>query len=147
MKVLLKEDVKNLGKMGDLVTVSEGYARNYLIPKHFAVEANDRNVKEFEHQKKIIFERAEKLKKSSETVAEKMMNLTVSIKAKVGEEEKLFGSITTKDIAESLKTEGFDVDRKKILLEEPIKRLGTFPVTIKLHHEITTQVNVQVIQE
>lgn len=147
MKVLLKEDVKSLGRMGDLVNVSDGYARNYLIPKQFAVVADDKNIKAFEHQKKTIFERAAKLKKSSQDLSDRLATLTVSIRARAGEEEKLFGSVTTMDIAEALKSEGFDVDRKKILLDEPIKRLGSYPVTIKLHPDVATQVTVHVVQE
>jgi len=147
MKVLLKEDVKNLGSMGDLVTVSDGYARNYLIPKQLAVVADDRNIKEFEHHKKAIFERAAKLRKTSQDLSDRLSTVSLSISAKAGDEEKLFGSVTTMDIADALKGEGFDVDRKKIVLDEPIKRLGTYPVTIKLHPDVTTQIMVHVVQE
>ena len=144
MKVFLKEDVKSLGKMGEVVNVAEGYARNYLIPQKLAVEANTKNVKEFEHQKRTIKERADKLKDASKAVAEKLSAVTLTIKARAGEEDKLFGSVTTMDIAEALKSAGYDVDKKKVHLEEPIKRLGTYIAEIKIHPEITAKVTVQV---
>lgn len=147
MKVLLKENVKNLGSLGDLVTVSDGYARNFLIPKQLAVVADDRNIKEFEHHKKAIFERAAKLKKVSQDLSDRLSAVSLSIRAKAGDEEKLFGSVTTMDIADALKGEGIEVDRKKIVLDEPIKRLGTYPVTIRLHPDVSTQITVHVVQE
>ena len=147
MKVILKEDVKNLGKMGDIVNVAAGYANNFLIPKKLAVEAITENIKAIEHQKKMIQEKAKKIKNASKDLADKIASLTLNIKAKAGEEEKLFGSITSMDIADALKNEGIDIDRKKILLEEPIKRLGSYSVSIKLHPDITTQLNIIVIPE
>ena len=147
MKVILKEDVKNLGKMGDIVNVAAGYANNFLIPKKLAVEAITENIKAIEHQKKMIQEKAKKIKNASKDLADKIASLTLNIKAKAGEEEKLFGSITSMDIADALKNEGIDIDRKKILLEEPIKRLGSYSVSIKLHPDITTQLNIIVVAE
>lgn len=147
MKVILREDVKNLGNMGEVVNVSEGYARNFLFPKKLAVEANTKNLKEFEHNKKIIIERAAKLKAAFKTDAEKLSAVSLTIKAKTGEDDKLFGSVTNMNIAEALAAEGFDVDKKKIVMDEPIKRLGEYSVAIKLHPEITTQVKVQVVRE
>lgn len=147
MKVFLKEDVKNLGKMGEVVNVAEGYARNYLLPKKFAVEANTKNIKEFEHHKRIISEKAAKLQEAFRTTAQKLSECTVTIKAKAGEEEKLFGSVTNMDIAEALKAEGFDIDKKKIVMEEPIKRLGVYPVEVKLHGDISASVKVQVVSD
>ena len=144
MKIFLKEDVKSLGKMGEVVNVAEGYARNYLIPQKMAVEANTKNVKEFEHQKRVIREKADKVRDASKAVAEKMSALTLTIKAKAGEEEKLFGSVTTMDIAEALQSAGYDIDKKKVHLDEPIKRLGTFTAEVKIHPEITAKVTVQV---
>ena len=140
MKIFLKEDVKSLGKMGEVVNVAEGYARNYLIPQKMAVEANTKNVKEFEHQKRVIREKADKVRDASK----KMSALTLTIKAKAGEEEKLFGSVTTMDIAEALQSAGYDIDKKKVHLDEPIKRLGTFTAEVKIHPEITAKVTVQV---
>lgn len=147
MKVILREDVKNLGAMGNVVNVSDGYARNFLIPKNLAVEANVKNIKALEHEKKKIEERARKAKNSALGLAEKLSSMTVILSAKAGEEERLFGSITTMDIAEALKKEGIDIDRKKIMLDEPIKRLGSYTVGIKSHSDITAQVNIKVVAE
>ena len=147
MKVFLKEDVKSLGKMGEIVSVSDGYARNYLLPNKMAVEAHTKNIKEFEHQKRVIHEKASKIKEGSKTVAEKLSALTLIIKAKAGEEEKLFGSVTNMDIVEALKAEGFDIDKKKVTMDEPIKRLGLFTVEVKIHPEISATVTVQVVPE
>jgi large subunit ribosomal protein L9 len=147
MKVFLKEDVKNLGKIGDVVNVAEGYARNFLLPKKVAVEANPKNLKEFEHNKRIIQEKAAKIKDASRATADKLSALTLRIRAKAGEEDKLFGSVTTMDIAEAFKAEGFEVDKKKILLGEPIKRLGEYTVEVKIHSEVNATVKVQVISD
>jgi large subunit ribosomal protein L9 len=147
MKVFLREDVKNVGKIGDVVNVSDGYARNFLFPKKLAVEANTKNIKEFEHNKRIIQDRAAKIRDASRATAEKLSALSLTIKAKAGEEEKLFGSVTTMDIAEALKAAGFEIDKKKISLEEPIKRLGEYSVEVKIHPEVTANVKVQVVAE
>jgi large subunit ribosomal protein L9 len=147
MKLILQEDVKNLGKMGDVVNVTDGYARNYLIPRKLGVEANVKNIKALEHEKRKIEEKAKKIKQDARGLAERLSSTTVALSAKAGEEERLFGSITTMDIAEALKKEGFDIDKKKILLDEPIKRLGTYAVGVKIHHDVTAQVQVKVIAE
>jgi large subunit ribosomal protein L9 len=144
MKVFLKEDVKSLGKMGDIVEVSEGYARNYLIPKKLAVEANVKNVREFEHQKKTIKERADKVRMSSQALADKLSSVTVTISAKAGEEGKLFGSVTTMDIAEALKAQGYDIEKKKIHIEEPIKRIGSYTAEVKVHSDVSAKITVEV---
>jgi large subunit ribosomal protein L9 len=145
MKVILKEDVKNLGKMGDIVNVKDGYASNFLIPKKLAAEAIIKNIKALEHQKKTIQEKAKKIKTESAAISERISSLNLTIKAKAGEEGKLFGSITSMDIADALNNEGIGIDRKKILLEEPIKRLGSHTVNIKIHPEITVQLNITVV--
>lgn len=147
MKVILKDDVKGLGSMGQVVDVSDGYARNFLIPKGVAIEANIKNMKALEHQKRIIQEKAKKIMNQAKDLSTKMTNLNIIIKAKAGEEEKLFGSVTSMDIAKAIKNQGIDIDKKKIILEEPIKRLGTYTVNVKLHPEVTTALNVQVIAE
>lgn len=146
MKVILSEDVKNLGLMGEVVNVSDGYARNFLFPKKFAVEANIKNLKEFEHNKKIITERAAKIKESFKSIADKLSSLSLTIKAKTGEDDKLFGSVTNMNIAEALALAGYDIDKKKIVME-PIKRLGEYSVTIKLHTNLSAEVKVHVVQE
>lgn len=147
MKLILQEDVKNLGKMGEVVNVTDGYARNYLIPRKLGVEANVKNIKALDHEKRKIEEKAKKIRHDAQGLAERLSSTTVALSAKAGEEERLFGSITTMDIAEALKKEGFDIDKKKILLDEPIKRLGTYTVGIKIHHDVTAQVQVKVIAE
>jgi large subunit ribosomal protein L9 len=147
MNVILKEDIKNLGKMGDVVTVKDGYARNFLLPKNFAVEANEKNVKAFEHMKRQILDRARKIKTDAEAMAAKFAGKIIVISAKAGEEGKLFGSVTTADIADALKKEGLEIDKKKIHLEEPIRRLGTFTVSVKVHPEVSADVTVQVVAE
>jgi large subunit ribosomal protein L9 len=147
MKVILKEDVKSIGNMGQVVDVSDGFARNYLVPRGLAVEANVKNIRSLEHEKKVIQEKAKKVKNSVQDLADRLANMTVVIKTKAGEEGKLFGSVTTMDIAEQLKNQGIEIDKKKISLDEPIKRLGTYAVNLRLHSEITAQVNMQVIEE
>jgi large subunit ribosomal protein L9 len=146
MKVILSEDVKNLGLMGEVVNVSDGYARNFLFPKKFAVEANTKNLKEFEHNKKIITERAAKIKESFKSIADKLTSLTLTIKAKTGEDDKLFGSVTNMNIAEALASAGYDIDKKKIVMD-PIKKLGEYSVTVKLHTNLSAEVKVHVVQE
>jgi large subunit ribosomal protein L9 len=147
MKIFLKEDVKNLGRIGEVVNVSDGYARNFLLPKKLAVEANTKNIKEFEHHKKALQEKAAKVRAEFRTVAEKLSALNLTIAAKAGEEEKLFGSVTNMDIAEALKEAGYDVDKKKIVLDEPIKRLGDYTVEVKIDAEISARVKVNVVPE
>jgi len=147
MKVVLKDDIKNVGKMGQIVDVADGYARNYLVPRGLAVEANIKNLKSLEHEKKIIQEKAKRIKNSSQTLSDKISTMTLVIKAKAGDEGKLFGAVTSMDIAELLKNEGIDMDKKKIFLDEPIKRLGSYSVNIKIHPEISTNLNIQVVEE
>ena len=147
MKIILKEDIKKLGKMGQIVDVADGYARNYLVPKGIAVEASTKNIRSLEHEKKIIQEKARKHKDSAQDLTSRISAMTLTIKAKAGEEEKLFGSVTTMDIAEALLTQGVEIEKKKIVLEEPIKRLGSYSVQIKLHPDVSVPLTVQVIQE
>lgn len=147
MQVILREDVKSLGRMGDMVNVKEGYARNFLIPKGLAVEANPKNLKALEHEKRKIQEIAKKAKASAEDIASKVSRTTVTIKAKSGEEDKLFGSVTAMDIANALKKEGLEIDKKKIVLEEPIKRLGNYTVNVKIHQDVSAQLNIEIVKE
>lgn len=146
MKVILKEDVKDLGDMGSIVDVKKGYGRNYLIPRNLAVEANPNNIKQFEHQKKMILAKVSKVRKSAQDLADQISNMSLSIEALAGEEDKLFGSVTSKDIAEAIARQGVEVDRRKILLEEPIKRLGTYEVDVKVHQDVTATVKIEVIK-
>lgn len=147
MQVILLEDVPSLGSVGDLVKVSDGYARNYLIPKKKAILATEKSVKALEHQKRQVQQRMGKGKKDAERFAQQIENLSCTFAKTVGESGKLFGSITSMDIEEHLKKKGIDADRKKILLEEPIKNVGMFTVPIKLHPEVTAHLKVWVVQE
>ncbi len=147
MKVILKEDVKNMGAMGEILDVSDGYARNFLVPRGLAVEANVKNIKSLEHAKRVIQEKARKRKNEASALSDQIGELNLVIKAKAGEEEKLFGAVTAMDIAEALNNAGIEIDKKKIVLEEPIKRLGTYSVGLKLHSEVTTRENVEVVAE
>jgi large subunit ribosomal protein L9 len=147
MKVILKEDIKSLGRAGEIVNVSDGYARNYLIPKGLALVADEKNIKAFEVQKKRLLEKIQKEKADLEAFARKLRDLTITIRAKAGEEGKLFGSITTMDISEALKREGFEIDRKRIQLSEPIKRLGEYRISVKLPHDINSEFQLRVVSE
>jgi large subunit ribosomal protein L9 len=146
MKLILKEDVDNIGVMGSVVEVKDGYGRNFLIPRNLAVEANPKNIRHFEHQKKTIEVKVKKVRKSAEDFAEQLSQMTLSLEARAGEEDKLFGSVTTKDIVEAIAQKGVEVDRRKILLDEPIKRLGSYEVPIKIHQDVIANVKVEVKQ-
>lgn len=147
MKVILREDVANLGKAGDLANVRDGYGRNFLIPYGKAVLASEKNIRELEHHKRVIFQRQAKLKAGAEAVAAKLASLQVTIKRKVGEQDKLFGSVTNKDVADELSKLGAEVDRHTIDLAEPIRTLGTFDVPVKLMAGVAANVKVWVVAE
>lgn len=145
MKLILKEDVEFLGRMGDLVTVKPGYARNFLLPKDKAVEATMRNVKTLEHEKRLIAAKIDKIKKGFESLANKIQSSPVTISVQVGEEGKLFGSVTNKDIAEALSQQGVDVDKRKIELEAPLKEVGEVTIPVRLHHDVTAKLKVTIV--
>jgi len=147
MKVILKEDVKNLGDLGEVVNVSDGYARNYLIPKGLAEFATPENIRMLDRESKIKKDKLEKLKKEAELFAQKLEEVSCTIVKKAGEDDKLFGSVTTQDVQESLKNEGIEIDKKKIVLEEPIKSLGVYKVSIKIHPEVDASVKIWVVKE
>lgn len=151
MKVILKENVDSLGRMGDLVDVASGYARNYLIPRKLAIAATDQSVKTLEHEKRLIEERRRKERKAAQELAERMRQTSITIPVQAGEEEspegpKMFGSVTSKDIVEALAKEGLSVDKRNVLLEKPIKELGNFSVSIRVYPEVTTEVKVSVVK-
>jgi len=149
MKVILKENVDKLGRMGDRVDVSSGYARNYLIPKKLAVAATDRSVKALEHEKRIIAEKQKKERKTVEELGQRIRQTSITIPVQTGEElegSKIFGSVTSKDIVDALAKEGVTVDKHYVLLEKPIKELGKFMVPIKLHPDVTVEVEVSVVK-
>jgi large subunit ribosomal protein L9 len=147
MQVILLENVPSLGKAGDLVKVSDGYGRNYLIPQKKAVLATEKSLKVVEHQKRQVQQSMEKAKKDAEKLGQRIEKLSCTFAKTVGESGKLFGSVTSMDIENYLKENGIEVDRKKISLEEPIKNLGMFTVPIKLHSEVTSHLKVWVVQE
>jgi large subunit ribosomal protein L9 len=147
MKVILQKDVPNLGEAGDIREVREGFARNYLLPKKLVVIANESSRKAIDHQKKMIKIKKEKRKKLSEKVREAIAGLEISFAVQVGEEGKLFGSVTSIDIARKLKELGHEVDKRKILLHAPIKELGSFDVAIKLEESVSATIKVNVEKE
>lgn len=147
MQVILREDIDNLGKIGDLVKVAEGYARNYLVPKKKAIEATPKNLRAMEHAKKMVSDRLRGLKKEATADSDRIKALSIVIKAKAGEEGKLFGSVTSMDIAEAMRVQGVTIDKRKIALEEPIKRLGEHVVPVKLHADVVAELKVSVIAE
>ena len=147
MKVILRQDIENLGKMGDLVTVKDGYARNYLIPRSYAYFASEKATKRLVVEKKQYAQRQDKLKAQAQDLAVKLAELQISVPMKVGEEGRLFGSVTPNMIAQELLTRGYEIDRRIIIIEEPIKSLGVFDAKIKLHPEVVATVKVWVISE
>lgn len=147
MQIILREDVPSLGKAGDLVKVANGYARNYLIPRMMAVEATPRNLKALEHEKLLIEHKKRRELKDSESLKEKIESISCTIGVKVGEDDKLFGSVTSMDIEEGLKREGVEIDRRKIELEEPIRTLGVYTVPIKIAPETQAKLKVWVVKD
>lgn len=147
MKLILREDVYNLGKGGELVEVKPGYGRNYLIPRGLAVLANPKNIREVEHQKAVAAAKAAKLKASAEAIAKRLSDTPLSFKRKVGEQDKLYGSVTAMDLAEALAGRGVQIDRRSIDLPEPLKTLGDFEVGVKLHSDVVGKVKVKVEAE
>lgn len=147
MKVILQATMDGVGHLGDLIDVKDGFARNFLLPRKKAVMANDRNIKSFEHAKRVAAERAKKEKLEIEAHAKKVSTVTLTIQAQVGKDDKMFGSVTVKDIAEGLAEQGYHIDRRKIQLPQPIKELGSFTVPIKLPREVTAAVTVRVVKK
>jgi large subunit ribosomal protein L9 len=147
MEVILKEDIANVGKIGEVVRVRDGYARNYLLPRGLVMIANKKNLKTFEHQKKIVGDQKQKIMRQAQAIGEELGGVTVSIPMRAGEEGKLFGSVTNIHIEKALKAKGLNVDRRKIQLEEPIKTLGDFEVPVRLTAELSVPIKVSVIPE
>jgi len=145
MQVILREDIEKLGNMGEMVEVKPGYARNYLIPKALAMLATPKNLKQLEHQKRTVAAKVKKVQKDSETLADKLGQAEVVLHHLAGEEEKLFGSVTTMEIADALKEQGIEVDKRKLVIEEPIKRLGEYEATVKLPGGVNAKVKVKVL--
>lgn len=147
MKVILRENVDNLGKTGDVVRVSDGYARNYLLPRKLVSVADEKNVKAMEHHRRELTIKREREKKGAEDVAKKLEQFSCTIARKVGENEKLFGSVTTSDISDALKAGGYSVEKRQIQLSEPIKQLGVTTVPVRLSEGVIAQLKVWVVQE
>ena len=146
MKILLKVDVDSLGQAGDVIEVKEGYARNFLLPKKKAIEATPENMRLVERENLHLQKKASKAEKQAENLAQKIEALSCTISMKAGEADKLFGSVTSMDIEKCLKEEGLEIDRKKILLKVPIKSLGVYTVSIKLHPEVMANMKVWVVK-
>ena len=147
MKVILLEDVRGSGKSGEVVKVFDGYARNMLIPKGLAVEATPQNIKQLEKKKEAIAKKFAEDKAAALEMKKKLEEITVEVKTKAGKDGKVFGSVTSKDISEALQALGFDVDKKKIQLDSPIKATGTTDVNVKLFTEVTGKIKVNVVSE
>ncbi|HLK47817.1 MAG TPA: 50S ribosomal protein L9 [Bryobacteraceae bacterium] len=147
MEVILREDVEKLGNRGELVKVAAGYARNFLLPRRLAVTATDANRKIVEQERQAHLRKEAKLKSESEDLAKLLGGVSVTIAQKAGENDQLFGSVTSKDIADALAAKNFTIDRRKVQLEEPIKQLGEFKVPLRLHREVTVEITVNVARE
>ncbi|MFW6369259.1 MAG: 50S ribosomal protein L9 [Myxococcota bacterium] len=147
MKLILQEDVPHLGDVGDIVEVKPGYGRNYLIPQGLAVQADEKNVRRIEHERRRIAQRLEKMKDSAAAHGKRIQDVPVTIPRKVGEADKLFGSVTVRDIHEILAAEGYEVERKHIRLPEPIRSLGVYEVPVKLHPDVVPTIKVWVVAE
>jgi large subunit ribosomal protein L9 len=147
MEVILREEVEKLGHRGSLVKVADGYARNYLLPKKLAVVATEANRKIVEQEREAWLRKEAKLKTDAEDLAKLLGGITLTFRQKVGENDHLFGSVTAKDIAEALEKQNFHIDRRKVLLDEPVKTLGQHRVTLRLHRDVSTEIPVVVEKE
>jgi len=147
MKVILKKDVESVGRAGDLVNVSNGYARNFLIPRGLGTIASSKNMNVLKSEMETAARRTTREKENAQSMAERLGGVTCNISRKVGQQKKLFGSVSTKDIGDALREQGIEIDKRNILLEEPIKSLGEFSVRIKLHSGISTDIKVVVAGE
>ncbi len=146
-KVLLREDVDDLGARGEIVRVRAGYARNYLLPRNLAVEATTGNVKGIEQERAALLKKEAKERATAEAQSQQMGALVLEFKRKAGEQGALYGSVTSMDVAEALKERGYEIDRHRIHLREPLKRLGEYSVPVRLHREVTMDLQVKVVAE
>jgi large subunit ribosomal protein L9 len=147
MKLILRQNYESLGEAGTVINVKPGFARNFLIPKGLAMLATDKNLKKYENEKKQMSWRQEKEKRQSEELAKTLENVSCTITVQVGEEDKMFGSVTSQNIAEALESQGYKIDKRKITLDEPIKSLGIYSIPIKLHTDVEAKVKVWVVKE
>lgn len=147
MEVILRKDIPKLGKAGDVVKVKDGFARNYLIPKGLAILANQKTLKALEKERSIILAKAERERKKTQSLAEKLQGMTITLYRKAVEEGRLYGSVTASDIAKALAERGFEIEKKQIILDEPIKTVGNYEVNLKLSGDINVSIKVEVIEE
>jgi len=147
MQIILREDIPNLGRPGDVVKVRDGYARNFLLPRNLAIEANPKSIRAFEHQKRLALMRREAKKNEALKVKERLEALRINLTARAGEEGKLFGSVTNIDIERALREQNFEVERRKIMLAEPIKQLGEYNVPVKVDPEVEAILKITVAAE
>src|SRR3954452_24605781 len=147
MEVILREHVEHLGQRGDVVKVAAGYARNYLLPRKLALAVTDNNKRQIEREKKIAEARDAEDKAQAEAIAQRLGQLDVEISRRVGEHDTLYGSVTSQDIAQALKDKGFEIDKRKIVLVEPLKALGESTVPVKIHRDVTVQLKVKVVAQ
>lgn len=147
MKIILKKDISTLGNAGEIVDVKPGYARNYLVPKGLAVMATGANLKMYEQERKARERRVEEEKKEAQVLADKLNSVSLTASVQVGEEDKVFGAVTNQNIADLLSEKGFEIDRKKIVMEEPLKELGVYNVPVKLYQDVEASVKVWVVRE
>jgi large subunit ribosomal protein L9 len=147
MKIILRSDIDRLGKIGEVVNVAPGFARNYLIPKKLAYSATAGNLKRIEFEKRRAEQMSARELEETRKLAAKIKDLSLTFQVKVGEEEKLYGSVTAADISEEAAKQGFDIDRRKVVLDEPIKQLGVYTVGVRLHPEVTAEIKVWVVKE
>ena len=147
MEVILREHVESLGRRGDIVKVAEGYARNYLLPRKLALPVTDNNKRQIERERKVAEARDLEEKSAAEAIAVRLTQLEIEIPRRVGENDTLYGSVTSADIAQALKDKGFDVDKRKVVLADPLKALGENTVPVRIHREVTAQVKVKVVPQ
>lgn len=147
MKVILRKNFDKLGKVGDIVEVKDGYALNYLLPREIALSASKGNIRALEEQKLINAKKEAKELESAKILADSLSNVSITIPVKVGEEDKLFGSVTSQMIADALHEKGYEIDKRKIEIDEQVKTLGIYNISIKLHHEVTATVKTWVVRE
>ncbi len=147
MEIILREDVEKLGSRGEVVKVAAGYARNFLLPRRLAVAATEANRKIVEQERQAHLRKEAKAKGEAEDLGKLMSGVSITIAQKAGENDQLFGSVTSKDIADALAAKNFTIDRKKVQLDEPIKQLGEFKVPLRLHREVTAEITVNVVKE
>jgi len=147
MRVILKQDVENLGRKGDIIDVAAGFGRNYLIPKRLAIEVTSSNIKMVEIERQALKKRIEKEKLSYQELIQKLNQTSLTFKKKAGEKDHIFGSVSSSDIKDALQELGFDIDKKKIVLDEPIKRLGNYSVPVKVYYDEQAEIKVEVLRE